>query len=176
MKLVRDRADAYWLPQRFRFALFRLLAYAMFRSMGRQDKSGIVLGIDRDQSAIEHYSVAIWVTVVSTLFAYGALAKVLIRPAAALLAPIVSTVLLQAMVVSPVVLPRPSRWINRVDFISFLTLFAVISGAIYFATQTGWLRYVAWSVFALVAFNAVAAVILALMKISILAATEDVVT
>ena len=174
MKIVRDRADAYWLPQRFRFAVFCLFAYAMFRWTGRRDRSGVVLGIDRDQSAIEHYTVAIWVAVASTLFAYGALAKVVVRPLAVVLAPLVSTILLQVMVVWGGVLPRNWRWNHRVDFNSFLTLFALVMSALYFATQEGWIRFVAWSVIGVVFINALAAMILAVLKTSILAATEDV--
>ena len=176
MKVIRDRADAFWLPQRFRFAIFRLLAYVMFRRARRRASAGTALGVDRDQTALEHYTVAIWLTATMTLFAYAVLAKALVRPAAVVLAPIVCAVVLHVLVLWASVLPRHWRWSYRVDFNSFLTLSAVVLSALYFATESGWIRYVAWSVIATALANAAAASILTVFKTSILAATEDVLT
>src|SRR5688500_10333131 len=95
LKIVRDRLDARWLPSRFRFAIFRLIAYVVFRLTRQKEERGIVVVIDRDQSAIENYSVAAVVMLVVTSFAYAALTRFLVRPAAIVLAPFAASAILQ---------------------------------------------------------------------------------
>lgn len=164
MKMIRDRADARWLPQRHRFALTRLIAYAMFHLTGRREEKGIALGIDRDQASIESHSLAVGVTVVSTLFAYALLSRLLLRPVAALLAPLASTVSLQVILIWAAFAPRSWRWNNHIEVNSFLTLLAVAATALYFAADGGWIRYVAWFVIGVYALNAIAAIVAFLMK------------
>ena len=68
MRIVRDRADARWLPSRFHFALFRLFAYTRLRSSRPQPQPGLMLAIDRYQSAAENHIMSIVMTVVVASF------------------------------------------------------------------------------------------------------------
>jgi hypothetical protein len=174
MKMVRERADARWLPSRHRFALFRLLAYARFRSTGPIAEPGLALGIDRDQSAIENYTVAAWVMGTATCFVFALLDRVLVTPAAIALAPFVAASILQAFVVAPGFV---SGWRNRDNTgpNSFLTMLALALTAIYLAQSDRWVRAVAWLFLASLAANAIASLIARLLRTRFAAAENDLV-
>lgn len=59
MRIVRDRADARWLPSRFNFALFRLFAWLRLRASRPEPRPGLMLAIERHQSEAENYTVSI---------------------------------------------------------------------------------------------------------------------
>ena len=62
MRVVRDCPQAQYLPLRHHFALARLLAFfaSRFRSPAAPHVDRVVHALDRDQSAVENYGVAIW--------------------------------------------------------------------------------------------------------------------
>lgn len=68
MRIVRDRADARWLPSRFNFALFRLFAYLRLRASRPQPRPGLMLAVERHQSAAENNIVCIVMIVVVASF------------------------------------------------------------------------------------------------------------
>lgn len=163
MKMVRERADARWLPSRHRFALFRLFAWTRFRSSGPKPQAGLVLGIDRDQSAIESYTVAAWTMVSGTCFAFELLDRVLISPAAAVLAPFVAAAILQLFVVAPGFV-KGWRHRDNTGPNSFVTMTAIAVMAIYLAQSDRWVRVVAWLFLGSLAMNAIASLIARLLR------------
>jgi peptidoglycan-N-acetylglucosamine deacetylase len=172
VKIVRDQPHARWLPSRFRFAAFRLLAWAIFRSKQQpaaQPDGTLILGIDRDQSALENYTMAVWMSVVTTSFAFVFLDRVLSRGFAIVLAPIVAQVVLQLFVVWQLFGPASWRNRNNIDVNSFIGMMIVTIVAIYFVGSDHWVRYVAWAFLASLAVNAVAAMFTGGMRRVILA-------
>lgn len=169
MKVIRERADARWLPSRHRFAFFRLVAYALFRSSGAKPQPGMALGIDRDQSALENYTVAVWIMGSATCFAFALLDRVLATAAAIIFAPFVAAVVLQVFVVVPG-LVRRNR--DNTGQNSFITMTAMAVTAIYLTQSDGWVRAVAWFFLAILAANAIASLIAYLLRARF-AAVED---
>jgi hypothetical protein len=147
VRIVRDREDARWLPSRFHFALFRLFAFARMLATRPRERPGMMLVIDRDQSEIEHYTVAIWIVLtVSCLFA-------VIMPFAL------------AVVIVPFALQIPLYISGRgIRFNSILTMALIAIPAAYLATKPGWHRYAAWQFFAMIALNALAALIMLALR------------
>jgi hypothetical protein len=147
VRIVRDREDARWLPSRFHFALFRLFAFARMLVTRPHERRGIMLVIDRDQSEIEQYTVAIWmVLTVSCLFAA-------IMPFAL------------AIVVVPFALQIPLYISGRgIRFNSILLMTLIAIPAAYLATTPVWPRYAAWQFFAMIALNGLAALIMLALR------------
>jgi len=162
VKAVRDREDARWLPSRHNFALFRLFAFLRLRFATPRPRTGIVLIIDRNQSAFENHAVASWIGL--TLAAYlaaGVLASwplALAIPAALLIA----GAIMQVMVVGGglLVFLFPNR--IRANSILFMTTMLLL--AAYYATRATWARFVAWQFLALVALNAIAAIVVFFLR------------
>lgn len=162
MNAVRDREDARWLPSRHHFALFRLLAFIRLRVARPQPRAGLVLIIDRDQSALENHAVASWI--VLTLAGYlaaGALASWPL-PVAIPAALLFAGAIVQVMVVGGglLVFLFPNR--IRANSILFMTIMLIL--AAYYARQDSWSRFVAWQFLAFVALNAIAAPIVYLLR------------
>lgn len=66
MKVVND-PRAKWLPSRHRYALSKLIAWAVFRLAHRQSPTGRhIFAIDRDQSTLEIFTVAMIVFLATT--------------------------------------------------------------------------------------------------------------
>lgn len=172
MKLIRERADARWIPSRHRFALFRLVAWALFRASGPKPQPGLALGIDRDQSAIENYTVAAWIMGSASCFAFALLDRVLVTPAAAVIAPFAAAVALQVFVVAPGFV---RGWRNRdnTGTNSFVTMTAMAVTAIYLAQSDRWVRVAAWLFLGSLAANAVASMIARLLQSRFAAAEHD---
>lgn len=172
MKVIRERADARWLPSRHRFAIFRLVAYALFRRSGPRPQAGLALGIDRDQSTVENHTVAAWVMGSATCFAFALLDRALVTPAALALAPFVAVVALQAFVVAPGFV---RGWRNRdnTGANSFATMTALAVMAIYLAQSDRWVRVVAWLFLASLAANAIASLIARLLRARFAAVERD---
>lgn len=147
MRLVRDREDARWLPSRFQFALFRLAAFLRLRATPPQPRSGIILMIDRHQSAFENYAVSIWMVV--TIAAYFAFELPQLWPLALLFA----LMTLQVVVVVSGLIMRSIR----ANSIAMMLLFLLASA--HYARANTWVRFAGWQVLALAALNAFAAVI-----------------
>jgi hypothetical protein len=110
VKVVRDRPDARWLPSRFHFAIFKLFAFLRMTSGKAEERPGLVMAVDRDQSAMEHYIVATCVVLVATSFLASVLASWLPLAAACILAVPAAAVLLQVPVVmTPLLIVAPLR-------------------------------------------------------------------
>jgi len=166
VKFVQDCPEARLLPSRFHFALARLLAMARSHSTPpRPDVDRVIYAIDRHQNAAEHYAVSIWVAISVACYVASALPLKPVAAAAAslILGPIIAQV--PIVVVGLLVL-----LINRgkmrdgvgINSAACMTLFFLASA--YFAQRRSPVRFVAWFFFVVVALNALAWVILALMR------------
>lgn len=164
MRVVRGREEARWLPSRHHFALFRLAAYLRLRTAKPSPvRDDLVLAIDRGQSAFENYGIAIWVVLTITCYFAG---DVFERwPLAAAIA--VSLVLAMITTFIPLCIVGSVRRGNNIRLNSVIAMTLLIAAALYYATATSWLRFVAWQFLALVALNALAAVIVLLLRPSI---------
>jgi hypothetical protein len=167
MNVVHDRPRAKWLPSRHRFALARLVAFIVLESGGKagaSDVDRIILAIDRDQSAIENYAVAIWFVATTTCFI------------AALLPLPIPVALLAAFVPALIAVQIPlhftgplfrSRGVNAV-----FTMMCGAAAALYFASQHSWARLPAYAFLGVVALNAAAAVVMWLLRGRVRAAEQ----
>jgi hypothetical protein len=174
VKVIREQAAARWLPSRHRFAIFRLGAYALYRASSKRKQPGLALGIDRDQSAAESYTVAVWVMGFSTCFLFALLDRVLVTTAAAILAPVAAAAALQVFVVAPGFV-KSLRERDNTGLNSFITMLAMTVTAIYLAQDDRWVRVVAWSFLCCLAANALAWIITRLMAGRFAAAENEVV-
>lgn len=173
MRFIRGRADARWMPSRHSTALFRLAAYLGLRR-AKPEVRGLILVIDRHQSATETWLVMSWVvltagcSVAATLFAswpapIAVAAGVPVAIAALQVAAIVS-----ALVVGPLwrMVTRSTR-IDSIDVNGAAVMLLVAASSAYMATQPTWVRFAGWQFLVLLALNAVAAAIVFLLRVSI---------
>lgn len=163
MKLIRNRAEARWLPGRFNLAMFRLLAFFLCRTAEREMRPGLVLAIDRHQSAVENYTVALWLVVSSSIYAFALLRRVLVTWAAVVLALPVALLVIQAL--TQLVLMAPRRWNRshlRLNTFILMTVMIVLSMTI--ATTAHWSSVVGWVGVVLAALNALAAVVVRFLQ------------
>jgi hypothetical protein len=162
MNVVHDHPAAKWLPSRHRFALPRLVAYTMLECGGKaatfEDVDHIILSIDRDQSTIENYGASIWYLTALTCFIAAFVPLVLALP----IALIVVEIPIYAFG-----LPFGNRRITSAGY-----LLCGAGAALYFATQPSWMRFVAYAFLGVMALNAIASVIMWLLRHRVRAAEE----
>jgi hypothetical protein len=165
VNVVVDRPEARWLPSRHRFALARLIAYVTLRgARGVAEKpEHLILPIDRDQTAVEMNSIAVWV--LATTICYVAAVLPLAWP----IALIIAIPLALIAVHFPIVVIGDG---DHVKIISVITMALLLIASSYFAVSASWARFAAWLFFAVLAVNGVAAIIAWLMRGSIRAAEE----
>ncbi|HUP45003.1 MAG TPA: hypothetical protein VM779_05775 [Thermoanaerobaculia bacterium] len=157
MRIVRDRADARWLPSRYRFAIFRLTAWLLLRRSRSEIREGLVLGIDRDQNAVESYTVGIWLTANASLFLLAFFQPYIFRPVAPVVAFLVTVIGFQVLITAFAFGPRSWRQQNHIELQSFTHMFVVTVAAIHFAGTDGWIRWVAWAFLLVLGINTAAA-------------------
>jgi len=151
-----------WLPSRHHFALARLVAYVMLAG-GADDAmpngvDRVILAKDRYQSAIENYTATVWYLAILVCFL-------------AAFVPLIVALPLALMVVEiPIYafgLPFRSRRITSMGY--------VLCGAAeawYLALQRTWIRAGAYAFFGVVALNALAFVVMWLLRGRVRAAEE----
>ena len=165
MKLIRNRADARWLPARFNLGIFRLVAFVMARNARREDRPGIVLGIDRHQSTFENYLLSIWFVVSFSLYAFGLMRIAGTPPwVAMLLALPAAIVVLQVIVVGTGALSvaaLPDQ--NHIRLVTAVLMSATILLSAWMATTAHWTRHVGRFALAGLVVNTIAAVIMRLL-------------
>jgi hypothetical protein len=172
VRVVRDRAEARWFPSRHNFALFRLAAYLCLRRARPEPRGGILI-IDRHQSATETWLVMSWVTLTfacylaTTLFVdwHIALALPVSLPLAVVLLEVPA--ILSALTIAPLLHSIAGDRTNgfRVNGVVIMLLFSAASA--YFTRHPSWIRFVAWQFLALLALNAIAAMIVFPLRHSI---------
>lgn len=163
MKTVRDRADARWLPSRFRYALFRLVAFGIIRRSRPKEAHGLVLVIDRDQSASEYYLISIWLLLTVSCYVGAGLSRVTNGVLAAVAAIPIASLIIEAIYLSGAAMPglraAGVRQERSLRVASMMLYGLLMLTAAYFTFAESWVRYVAISFFVVVMVNAVAAVV-----------------
>jgi hypothetical protein len=178
VKLVRGRADARWFPSRHNAALFRLTAYLKLRR-ARPEPRDVILIVDRHQSAMETWLVTSWITVTlacylaATLFVEFPLALALPVSLPIAIALLEVPAILSALTIAPL-WNAITRGTDGIRANSFVVMMLFVTASAYFATRATWVRFVAWQFLALLALNAIAAVIVFALRNSI-ARLEDAV-
>ena len=169
MKFVRGHAEARWLPSRHNFALFRLYAYLRLRNAKRETRD-VILGIDRHQSNAEAWIVAVWTTITGacciagTLFADWPLAIALTVAIPLSMLGIQTTLVTSGVTVAPLWNAVTRLGTPGVKVNSIVTMSAIAALCAYSATRPTWVRFAGLQFFALFALNALAAVIVFLLR------------
>jgi hypothetical protein len=171
VNFVRDRADLRWLPSRHHFALTRLVAYLVLRSSRPRPAPGLALVVDRDQSQPEHYAMSIWATLTAGCYVVATLRSWMPMWAAVLIAMVTIGLIVQIplFTIGALVLPlwerltgtREERHEKAIS-VAYMVLYLLASS--YFVTRPGWVHYVAAFALLLFAVNAVAAVLMFLLR------------
>ena len=154
MNIVRGRADARWLPSRHRFALFRLYAFLRLQNATPEPREGLVMIVDRDQTAVEHHGVSLWIALTVTCYLAATLLSRWPLPLALPVAFLLSPIAIHVPLLSIAALTLGNRRVN-----SFTLMFAFVALAIYFARHSSWAHFAAWQFLALVALNGIAATV-----------------
>ncbi len=171
MTVIRDRADARWLPSRFDFALFRLFAYVRLKTIGPEPRQGIVLSVERHQSAIENFMIPICVLVVIAAFMASIIASMLpievacliALPAAGVLIPM--QMVLTGLVITPLVRKLTGLGGHCRVAINAAVLSAIaITAATLLAVGASPLRHIGTAYLILLAANAIASVLVFMMQ------------
>jgi hypothetical protein len=157
VKLVRGRAEARWFPSRHNFALFRLAAFLRLRRAEPEHRD-VILVIDRHQSAVETWTVMCWLIV--TLACYVAVtlfADWHVAIALAISLPLAFALLQVPPILSALTIGPFTE--NKIHVNGIVVMLIFTAASVYFATRPTWIRFVAWQFLALLALNAIAAVI-----------------
>jgi hypothetical protein len=166
MKVLRVY-DATWLPSRHRFALSKLIALSLFKE--KPAEGGRMFALDRDQSGHELFPVAAWLLLTLTV---DLAALLPLRPwAATTVAILAAPWLIQLpMYVFGTIITLPRAANQAMNSAATMLFVAVLSAFVAF--HPGPARYVAWLFFGIVALNAVAWVIVRLLRQRIRALEE----
>jgi hypothetical protein len=160
---VRNRLDARYLPSRHNFALFRLFAY--LRALrAKPETADVILALDRNQSNVETTLVGWWYLLTLTCFISAWLPEWPLR-----FALVISLLLafLQVQVGIVVCGLVASMWNKNspTRATSFLNMAVLTGMAAYFAvTDTSWVRFAGLQVLVLYALNAIAVLIVFLLR------------
>jgi hypothetical protein len=163
MRMVRGRRDARWLPSRYYLAMFRLAAFLRGRASEPQP-ADVILFVDRFQSTAEMFSVAIAALATATCYIAATLFRSWPVPAAlAVSVPIALIALhLPFFALAPAVITLEPETRLRTQSAGMMLIFIALSA--WFATSESWARFAAWVVLAFACVNAVAAIILVLLR------------
>ena len=144
-ELIRDDPAARWLPARHYFALTRLIAFLIrrFQAAPKLEVDHLLLAVDREQSAVENYTVSVWFWLTTACY----LAAVLpLHPALAIAI---------AIPFAPLVVQIP-LYLGANRLILMLLYFCASA---YFASVSGPVHYVALASLLVFVMNAVAWII-----------------
>jgi hypothetical protein len=158
VKLVRGRADARWLPSRHRFALFRLYAFLRLLGAKPEHREGLVLVVDRDQTAFEHHGASLWIVLTAACYFAASLFRGWPLPVAMIAALAAAAVAVELPLLSGLILRSGAR------ASAIVTIALLIAASVHFARQTSWVRFAAWQFLGVLALNALASIIVFLLR------------
>jgi hypothetical protein len=168
LTIVRDRRDARWLPSRFHFALFRLYAYMRLRAAKPEPARGLILSVDRHQSASENFLSTICIVLVAGSYFGAWFETSMVTPvayAAGLLAAVIAIQALIAVAGAIIVaIQKPDGAGTAATLMPIVIMAAMIAGGAAVATGDSSARYIARGFLLLVAMNAAAAVVTFLLR------------
>ena len=152
MRVIRDRDEARWLPSRHHFALAKLIAMIVM-------KPAINYAIDRDQSTLENYAISIWLYITGTAYLMAAT-----HPLAWIIVPWIAGFLIHAPCfligwIAGLFGGHDNRKLNGV-----LTMGMMLIASSHFAMTTSPVRFIAWFFLGVVALNAIAAVVMWMLR------------
>lgn len=152
MNFVRN-PKAKWLPSRHRFALARLIAFVRSAVATSPLSNDVALQIDRDQSTVEAYTASLWFVATFTCYLAPFVTWWLALPVTLIVIefPMYATGLLAQAITG-------HAYQQRAVSIVLMTMLTAASA--FEAMSTSWIRFVAWFALAIVAMNAVAAVVM----------------
>ena len=174
VNVVVDRPEARWLPSRHRFAIARLFAFGRLRRGARstaERPEHLILAIDRNQSASEAHTVAVWVFVTTASY-FAAMLPLPIPLAIVAAVPLAALAIHIPFIGGGLALRLFARDDNHVKIVSAGTMSLLLIWSSYVAWTATWARFVAWFFFAVLAINGLAALILWLLRTSVQAAEE----
>jgi hypothetical protein len=158
--VIRDRDEARWLPSRHHFALAKLIGMIVMKPAPRAQSSiRLIYAIDRDQSTLENYSIAMWLYVTGTAYLMAAT-----HPIAWILMPWIAGFVIHAPCfligwIAGLFGGHDNRKLN-----GLLTMGMMLIASSYFATTASPVRFIAWFFLGVVALNAVAAVVMWMLR------------
>jgi hypothetical protein len=160
MRVVRDCPQARYLPLRHHFALARLLAFvaSRFRSPAAPHVDRVIHALDRDQSAVENYGVAIWFVV--TLVCYLMFLLPFRAPFDILAAIVIAPLSVQIAIPFFGGVFTLMGMKNTMSLVSASIMSVMIVASSYLATVAAPVRFIAWFFLFVVALNAAAWLIL----------------
>jgi hypothetical protein len=173
MNVVIDRPEARSLPSRHRFALARLIAFVRLRSErpAADRPEHLVLPIDRDQSAVEVYTIAVWVFLTTASYFAASLPLPLLLAILAAI-PLTFLALHVPVVGGGLALRLLLGDKDHVSIISAGGMAMLLIWSLFVARSATWARYAAWFFLAVLAGNGVAKVILWLLNPRVQAAED----
>ena len=145
---------------RHRFALFRLAA--LLRTPKPTTPANVVLFMNRDQNAIDHYAASLWIVLTLTCYLAATLFARWPIAAALLVGFLIAATLVQIVVAFLCLITMRVAQRQRINSAALMAL--LIALAAYFARATSWVRFVAWLFLAVVALNALAAAVVFLLR------------
>jgi len=160
VKVVRDRDEARWLPSRHHFALTKLVAMiAMKRTTHRESSLKKIYAIERDQSTLENYAIAIWLYVTGTAYLLAVTPKF-----TWIVIPWIAGFLIHVpCFVIGVIANRFGAVENRkLNGVSTMAMYLIASS--WFATTDSPVAVIAWIFLGIVALNALAAVVMWMLR------------
>ncbi len=163
MKMVHGNAAARWLPSRHNFALFRLLAYVRLRN-ARPEPAAVILGVDRHQSNTETWLVTVWVLLMATIFIAAVFAVPLALSFILAVAGFQVALITSGLTLAPLWNAATRLDTPGVKVSSFAIMALLAAAAAYCATRPTWVRFAGWHFLSMLALNAIAAVIVFLLR------------
>ena len=182
MKMLRDNPAARWFPSRRRFGLGKLIAFvALRRHCARPQLQSAptggspphrVLAIDRDQDAMEIYSVAILRFAVTTCFVASFLPMP--APLAILLAVLLDPLLtlIPCFIIGSLFMPRWTAW-RKGETVNFQSengafhMTLAIATSVGLVWRNGWARPVGALFLVIVMINALASIAVRILRTAI---------
>jgi hypothetical protein len=172
VRIVRGHGEVRRFPSRHNHGLFRLGSYLRLRGARPEPHNGILV-IDRHQSNTETWAVAIWMMLTMSCYlavalfpAWPILLALLVGAAVAVFAVHVAIVL-GGVLISPAGNALARLGLLPFRVINMFMLLPMVAASASFATRATWIRFVAWQFLGVMALNALAAVIVFLLRDSI---------
>jgi hypothetical protein len=172
VRIVRGHAEARWFPSRHDVALFRLFAFACLRR-AQPEPTDKILIVDRNQSNLETWLVTSWITITLACyltafwFDHWPVAFALLVSLPLAVALIEVPFILVGVTITPLWRAITRTRTSALAINNFFVFLLLIAASLYLAMQRTWVRFVAWQFLALLALNAIAAVIAFLLRDSI---------
>lgn len=166
MRVVSGRSDARWLPSRFNFAIFRLFAFLRMR-ITKPEPRDVALVLDRNQSAIETYTISAWTVLTVCCYVAETLLASWPLPLAFLAAiPIVNVAFEIPIILVGTTILRGDRDNLEKQSGMLMIVLTALSLCIALAERFAhsWVRFAAWQFLAVVALNGIAAMFVFLLR------------